>query len=137
MESLEALLGIGLMAFFAVFFVIMVLLYVYISFAFMAIGRKANDSMPGLAWIPYVGPYIIAFRASGMHWWPWLLLIGLFIPFVNILASLAFMVFSIIWTWKLFEAINKPGWWAVAPVVPVIGQIAYLIFVGMAAWGKD
>ena len=115
-----------------VFSIIMLGLYIFLSFAYMAIGRKAGLKTPELAWIPGVGPLILAFQASKMHWWPWLLIIGTFIPVVNGLFSLAFMVFAIIWHWKLFEAISKPGWWAIIMLIPIVG----LIFIAIAAWGK-
>jgi uncharacterized membrane protein YhaH (DUF805 family) len=111
-------------------------LYVYTSFAYMAIGRKAKLKTPGLAWIPGVGPLILAFQASKMHWWPWLLLIGVFIPFVNFIASIAFTVFAIIWQWKLLEAIRKPGWWILLNFIPILGTIIWLVLLGIAAWSK-
>ncbi|MGM5482302.1 MAG: hypothetical protein ACQESF_02460 [Nanobdellota archaeon] len=104
--------------------------YIYSSLAFMAIGKKAKDNLPGLAWIPGIGPALIAFRASGMHWWPWLLLIGFIIPVLNALASLAFTIVSVIWMWKMFEKINRPGWWAILMLIPLVN----LVVMGIAAW---
>ena len=124
-----------LAAFAVVAFIVAVAVYVYMAFAYMAIARKNKQSSPGLAWIPGVGPLIIAYRASKMHWWPWLLLIGFFIPFVNWLFAIAFAVFGVIWNWKLFEAIKRPGWWAIFMVIPIL-NIVFLVFVGIAAWGK-
>jgi len=134
---LGAGLGGGLVALiagmFVLFLVIAVAMYVLLGFAFTSIGRKANLKTPELAWIPGVGPLIIAYQASNMHWWPWLLLIGCVIPFVNILASIAFGVFTIIWMWKTFEAIKKPGWWAILLLIPVVN----IIMICIAAWSKD
>ena len=115
-----------------VFFIIIVLVYVYMSLAYMAIAKKAKYSMPGLAWIPYVGPLIVTNRISGMHWWPLLLLIGIWIPYVGPLLSLAVVVFSTIWLWKTFEEIDKPGWWAILCIIPVVN----LVMIGIAAWSK-
>ena len=133
----ESMMSDGLLALiegFAIISLIMgVVLWVYLSFAFMAIAKKAKLSTPGLAWIPGVGPAIIAFQCSGMHWWPWLFLIGIIIPFVGGLLLLAFSVFGIIWQWKMFEAVGKPGWWALLCLIPVVN----LIMIGIAAWGKD
>ena len=149
--DLSALAGTGalagILAFIAgmiVFVIILgVILWIYLSLAFTAIGKKAKLSSPGIAWIPGVGPLIIAFRTSKMHWWPWLLLLSVFIGLVPIVgqviyfaAIIVFSVYSIIWQWKMFEAIDKPGWWAILPVIPIIGSIAYLVVAGMAAWGK-
>lgn len=120
----------GLLVF---FLIVGIGLYIYLSLAFMAIGKKAQLSSPGLAWIPVVGPAIIAFQASGMHWWPWLLIIGIVIPFVGFLFSIAFAVFGVIWQWKMFEKIGKEGWWALLCLIPVVNLILY----GIAAWSKD
>ncbi|MFT4261626.1 MAG: hypothetical protein ACMXX9_04305 [Candidatus Woesearchaeota archaeon] len=117
----------------AVLSVVSLVIYVYLGFAFMAIGKKAKLKTPALAWIPWVGPIIIAFQASKMDWWPWLLLIGLVVPYLNFIAYLAFVVFAFMWMWKMFEAINKPGWWALTFLIPIVG----FIFAGIAAWGKD
>lgn len=137
--------------------------YVFVSFAFMAIARKNKQSSPGIAWIPGVGPLIIAFRAAKMHWWPWLLLIGAIIPLLNFIVILVFAVFAIIWMWKMFEAVGRPGWWGLVPsiisilsevlilpgtlmfstpllvsgyIVSFIGIVLFLVFAGIAAWGK-
>ena len=118
---------------FIVFFVLALVYYVYMGFAFMAIAKKAKQSTPGLSWIPGVGPTIIAFRSANMHWWPWLLLIGFFVPFVSTLFALAFGVFSIIWRWKLFEEVNKPGWWSILCIIPIVD----MVMIGIAAWSKD
>lgn len=113
-------------------FLIAVGLYIYMGFAFMAIGKKAKLKSPGLAWIPGVGPLIIAFQTSKMPWWPWLLLIGYIIPWIGWIAVLAFYVFAIIWLWKMFEVVKKPGWWAILMLIPIVG----LVMVGIAAWSK-
>ncbi|MBU3913577.1 MAG: hypothetical protein KKB21_01540 [Nanoarchaeota archaeon] len=127
-----------LAAFMILFFLIGIGLYIYVSLAFMAIARKAKYSTPGIAWIPGIGPLIIEYKVSKMHWWPWLLLIGylfMVIPVLGFLASLAllvFAVFSVIWMWKMFEAVNRPGWWAILSLIPVVN----LILLGIAAWSE-
>jgi hypothetical protein len=112
---------------------IAVVIYVYVSLAFMAIARKVNYPSPGIAWIPGIGPAIIASKTANMHWWPILLLIGTVIPFIGFVFSIAFMVFFIIWLWKTFEVMNKPGWWAILMIIPIVG----LILLGIAAWGRN
>jgi hypothetical protein len=131
-----------LIASLAIISVIGLIAYIFLSLAFMAIGRKAKVSSPGLAWIPFVGPAIITYKASKMHWWPWLLLIAFLIPFLNIVAMLIFGVYSIIWMWKTFEKIGKPGWWAIVGlggIIPILGilfSLAALVLLCIAAWGK-
>lgn len=129
-------LGSGIAALIATFFLFFVLLmlglYIYLSFAYMAIARKAKYSSPGIAWIPFVGPLIITNQISKMHWWPWLLFIGFAIPVIGFIAAIVFEVFSIIWLWKTFDKIKVPNWWAILTLIPVVG----LVFIGIAAWSK-
>jgi len=115
-----------------VFLVVGFLVWIYTSFAYMTIGKKARLNYYGLAWIPGIGPALTAFRASKMHWWPWLLLIGALIPYINFIFVIAFAVFTIIWHWKMFEAIGRDGWWAILMIIPIVN----LILIGIAAWGK-
>jgi len=107
-------------------------IYILMSLAYMAIGKKARLKTPGLAWIPGVGPGLIAFQCSKMHWWPWLLIAGMLIPFVNFFCMIVFAVFNIIWSWKMFEKIGRPGWWAILMLIPIVG----LILICVAAWSK-
>ena len=136
----EDLIGAGILAFImgiiGIVLFVSAALYVYMGFAFMQIAKRAKLKTPALSWIPGVGPLIIAYQASKMHWWPWLLLIGFVIPILNFFAIIAFTVYSIIWEWKLFEAVGRPGWWALLSLVPFVGSVVYLILVGIAAWGK-
>lgn len=115
-----------------IFVIVMLCLYVYMGFAFMAIAKRLKLKTPGLAWIPFVGPMIIIFQSSKMPWWPWLLLIGWMIPFVGWIAEITFCVFSVIWSWKMFERLKKPGWWAIICLIPIVNLVLY----GIAAWGK-
>ena len=131
-----ALIGGGLFAFIMgmLIFVLIasVALWLYSSFVFMAIAKKAKYASAGLAWIPVIGPLIVTNRISGMHWWPILLIIGVFIPVIGGLFSLALTVFFIIWLYKTFEVIGKPGWLAILMIVPVVN----LVILGIVAWGK-
>ncbi len=136
----SALLGGGIfaaiMGMLAVVSLISIAMYIYTSFAYMAMAKKAKQSSPGLAWIPGIGPIIIAFQASKMHWWPWLLLgvsFLMFMPIIPQIAGLTFFIFFVIWRWKLMEEIKKPGWWSLLMIIPIVN----LIIMGIAAWSKD
>lgn len=124
--ALAAALGILL------FLAVTLMIYLYFSFAYFAIGKKAKLKSPGLAWIPLFGPLIIAYKTSRMPWWPWLLIIGYLIPFVNVFAGLAFAIFTIVWHWKMFEKIGRPGWWSILILIPIVN----LVIIGIAAWSK-
>jgi hypothetical protein len=111
-------------------------LWVYKSLAFKKIAQKAKLKTPNLAWIPFIGPWIISYQSSNMHFWPWFLLIGLIIPFLNYIFILAFIVFLTIWRWKMFEKIGHPNWWSILFLIPLIGSLIYLVLIGVAAWSK-
>jgi hypothetical protein len=155
MMFLETLAGVGatdpaqtamLIAFFAAYALVMsiigIAVWVYTSFAFMAIAKKLNQATPGLAWIPGIGPLIVAYKASGMKSWPWWLLLGYivmlipFIGFIGWIALVVFAVYAIIWTWKMLDAVGSHGAWVLINLVPFVGGIIYLVILGIAAWGK-
>jgi len=126
-----ALVGLVL-ASLAIFLVIAGFIYIYTSLAYFAIGKKARLKSPGFAWIPGVGPLIIAYKTSKMHWWPWLLIIGCLIPVVGAIALLIFGVVTVVWHWKMFESIKRPGWWSILMLIPIVN----FVIIGVAAWSK-
>lgn len=127
-------------------FILFIGMYVFMSLVYMAIAKKNNQSSPGLAWIPGIGPIIVIVKASGMKWWPYLLiLLPVLMPIfafklsllaifgvITWLAMLFVGVYSIILHWKTFEAIGRPGWWAIMLLVPIVN----IVFLCMAAWGQ-
>ncbi len=117
----------GVVAFLFAFILALIIgLYIYISLAFVAIGKKAKVHSPNIAWIPFVGPLLIASRGAKMHWWPILLIL---IPWIGWIAT---SIFFIVWMWKTFARIKRPGWWALLLVIGIVN----LIILGLAAWGK-
>jgi len=124
------------MAFLLVFLVIMAAVYVYTSLALMFIAKRTKTEPAWLAWVP-IGNLVLMSRIAKMHWWPVLLIIGAFIPFIDFFAMIALFVFAIIWTWKICEARNRPGWWAILQIIPFVGFIWSLVMMGILAWSKD
>jgi len=127
-----ALVGFFFLALFIAFLMI-VGVYVYISYVYMLIARKGDYENPGIAWIPFVGPSLISAKLARMDWWPTLLLIGILIPGIGTIAIIAWGVFLIIWTWKMFEGFGRPGWWAIFWLI----NIVELVFLGIIAWSDD
>ncbi len=127
--ALAGLFAIGGMLLF--FFLLTAIgIYVYTSFAYMKIAKRNKQETPGLAWIPVVGKPLVALKAAKMHWWPLIILILYFVPFLAPIAGIAFAVFSIIWNWKMMEAIGRPGWWAIFMLIAPV----YWVLLGIAAW---
>jgi len=133
-ENLKAGLFAVLGALFLIFVFAFIALYIYLSFAYSSIAKKAKQKSPGIAWIPFIGPLIIVYKSSGMHWWPWILIAGFFLPlhFFSFVAQVVFSVVVVIWHWKLFEKFKYPGWWSLLTVIPFVN----LIIIGIVAWSK-
>lgn len=133
----ESAVGGGLAAFAVVAIVFGLIfalaIYIYMSYVYMIIARKAKYPSPAIAWIPIVGPSLISAKLAGMHWWPVLLLLATPIPFLGQLAGLVFMVFLIVWTWKMFEGFGRPGWWAIFWLI----NIVEMVFLGIVAWSDN
>ena len=113
-------------------FIFMIAAYVYTSFAYMAIAKKARFKPAGIAWIPAVGPWIITSQTARMPWWPMLFVLGFGIPIIGWCFQVAIAVFSTIWLWKTFEKIRITNWFAILCLIPVVN----LIILGIAAWSK-
>lgn len=115
-------------AFFAVWTVVMLALYVYFALALMFIAKKTNTKNAWLAWIPIANIYLMTQVGKIPAWWTLSFLLPI-IPFVGGLAMAAAMVY--IW-WKIAEAVHRPGWWGILLIIPVVN----LVIVGIMAWGK-
>jgi hypothetical protein len=155
-------------------------LYVYLSIAYSKIGEKAKLGSPGIAWSP-MGSLVVIFESAKMHWWPFLMLtigisLGYLLMFLGsligiILASiiigitmLLFMIMVLTWHWKTYEAVGKPGWWILVPVISgalgfvlvivgviigtsiiaiiggviaALGIIVHFVLIGIAAWSES
>jgi hypothetical protein len=133
--GLGLLFGFGLIMV-AIALIICAAVYVYSSLATMYLAKKIGTKNPWLAWIPVANLYLIS-QMAGMPWWPILFLIGCFIPGIGALFAIALLVFFYIWFWKIFEKVGKPGWWILLLLIPAVGQIIYLVLLGVAAWGKN
>jgi hypothetical protein len=106
--------------------------YIFFGFAYMAIAKKTKQKHPGISWIPGVGPLIVAFNSSKNHWWPWLLIIGFFIPILEGITAMIFGIMTIYWHWKMFKSLKRPAWWAILNIIPIV----QFVVVGISAWGK-
>jgi len=110
-------------------FVLFIFSYLYSSFSFFSIARKNQIGAPGIAFIPLIGPAIIAFKASDMHWWPWVLLILIFIPLIGFVAQIIFLIYVIIWCLKFFEKLNNPKGKFIILTIYILNLILSGIFI--------
>jgi hypothetical protein len=133
----NALVGGALGAFLAtlliVMLVILIAIYVYFSLAWYSIAKKRGYKKPWIACIP-IANIAMWLQMGGFHWaWIFLLLIPLF-------GWVALGVLFIISSWRVFEKLKYPGWWALSPllgfVIGGLGTLAYGIVIGIIAWKK-
>ncbi len=118
---------------FLFFFIFALAAYIYLAIAQSKTAKKLGTKNPWLAWIPIANLVLLA-NMAGMHWWPILLYLLVFIPFIGALASLAVVAFMTIWLWKVAEKRGQPGWLSLFIFVPFLGGIWYYVLWGILAW---
>ncbi len=130
--------------------VILLGLYIYTSIVYMCLARKTGESPAWLAWIPVANIYLWA-KIARVHWWPivfvllpvltvLLIIVGVYSLTLVALSWLGVIVWvfvSFFWHIKIFDRVGRPEWWALSLFLPGMGSILFLIFLGMAAWGKS
>jgi uncharacterized protein DUF5684 len=106
-------------AFFLVFLVFGLALYVYFALALSTIATKTHTENAWLAWIPIANIILMLNIAKKPIWW----IILFFIPLVSIvMAIIVFMAIA--------EARGKPSWWGILIIIPIVG----LVVPGYLAW---
>lgn len=115
--------------------IIYLAIYIYVALALMALAKKTQTQKAWLAFIPIANLYLMA-KMAQMHWWPILLIIGFIIPFLNFVLALVLTVYTVIWFWKIFTRVGRPGWWAIFSIIPFV-NVVFLVFLGIAAWGNS
>ena len=119
--------GPALVVFFILLIIFGIVLYIYTALAWYAIAKKLKHKKPWLAWIPFANVSMML-QLGGFHWaWVFLFLIP-------IAGWIAIAVLIIIANWKAFEKRKQPGWFSLAPIIPYVGGILYLIAIGIVAW---
>lgn len=131
--AFEELYGMQGLAFaFAAFLMVAVIVglavYIYIAIALMAIAKKTKTPNGWLAFIPIANVYLMTQIGKQPAWLTLAVLFPL-IPFIGPLALTAAMIY--LW-WKIAEAINKPGWWSILMIIPIVN----LVVIGIMAWSK-
>lgn len=125
--ALGSLLAIGII----LLLIVTLAVYVYTALVLQTLARKFKHKHSWLAWIPIVN-LVLILNFGNFHW-AWIFLVLLtFIPFVG---WIPLTVVVIIASWRMFQKLHYPGWFALAPIIPLgIGMILYLIALGFAAW---
>lgn len=108
---------------------ILIVIYVYHAIAWHTIAKKLKYKRPWLAWIPFAST-AMRLQMGGFHW------ALTFLYLIPILGWLAIFVLLTISHWKIFEARKYPGWFSLSWIIPRVGEVLYLIVIGLVAW-KD
>lgn len=102
-------------------------IYVFTALSWQTISRKQGYKYPWFAWIPFLNLAMVL--QLGRFHWAWIFLV--LIPF---LGWAAIFILSIIAIWRIFEKESYPGWFSLAPIIPKVGGILFLIALGFVAW---
>jgi hypothetical protein len=116
----------GLFIFFVVFLVIF---YVYMAICLMKIAKKTNTPNGWMAWIPIANVVLMLQIAKKPVWWTALLLL-FFIPLINVIAGIVWLILSIIIWMAICKRLGKPEWIGVLMIVPIANLVVpgYLAF---------
>ena len=113
--------------------IILIALYVYITFSWMIIAKKVRYKNPQRAFIPFAN--IAMWLEIGGFRWEFV-----FLLLIPILGWIVMAVLLIISHWKIYEKLGYYGWIAILPLIGLIkeiygvGIIIYLIAIGIIAW---
>ena len=125
----------------AVFFLVLIGVYVYLGFAWMHLAQRMNHPRPWLAWIPFAN--LALWLDMGKMRWQWVfLLVGLFLPIkiLNLIVFFIVLALILVAHWRVFEQVNYPGWLCLVILVDWIaggiGTLAYLIVLGFVVWKR-
>jgi hypothetical protein len=106
-------------AFFLVFLLVGLGLYIYMALALQTIANKTNTQNAWLAWIPIANIILMLNVAQKPLWWILLMLL----PLVNII------IMILVWM-SIAKARQKPDWWGILMIVPFVNMIVP----GYLAW---
>ena len=118
-----AILGMGM----GIFLLVFLPLYIYSAVTLMIIAKRTKTDDAWMAWIPFLNIYLMA-KVGRVPLWSLALFALMFLPVVGSLAISGMMVW---YWWMIAERMNRPGWWGVLMLVPVLN----LVLMGILAWG--
>lgn len=108
--------------------IITIVVYIYFAIALMTIAKKTKTPNGWLAFVPIANIYLMTQIAGLPAWYT----LAILLPIIPLLGGLAMLVVMVYFWWKIAEAINKPGWWGILIIIPIVN----LIIIGIMAWGK-
>ncbi|MAG91700.1 hypothetical protein CMO83_03425 [Candidatus Woesearchaeota archaeon] len=120
-----------LFAIFGIFFLFLIIigiaLYIYFAIALMTIAKNTKTKHGWLAFIPIANIYLMTQIGKLPGWYTF----GILLAFIPILGPILVIILAGYIQWKLAERINRPGWWGILLLIPIVK----LIIIGVMAWG--
>lgn len=96
-------------------FIIGIAAYIFASYCLYKIYQKLGEPNAWFAWIPILNNWIMYKAGDQSPWW----IIGLFIPFVNIVA----VVFLIIAFVNIVKKLGKNPWLILLMIIPIVNFV--------------
>lgn len=106
-----------------------IVLYIYKSICLMKIGKKFLHPYSWLAWIPIADVCLIL--SMGRFSWAWI-----FLALIPIIGWLAVCILVLIALHRIGNARNFAGWTIWLSLIPVLGRIWALVYIGILALKK-
>lgn len=138
-ELIAGLLALGVILIFLA--IVGLIIYLYEALCLQFIAKKTNTPNGWLAWIPFANLFLMT-RIAKMHW-VWALILCIFFigggsttdigTWLTATFSIACAVVIIIIWVKICQAVNRPGWWTVLLLIPVVRWI----MMGIMAFSKE
>jgi hypothetical protein len=127
------------MGFAAVLIVVGIILYIYMAICLQTIAKKTSTPYGWLAWIPIANIFLMAMVAKKPWWWALIIVLadviasffmsGQFAWLAGILSIIVLVFFILIWV-GICQARNKPAWWTILLLIPVVN----LVMLGILAF---
>lgn len=109
--------------------ILSLIFYVYSAICLYFIAKKTSTEPAWFAWVPIANLFLMCNIAKINYLWL-LGILGLFIPFVNILANIYLIGLFVYMWYKIAIARNKPGWVGILTIIPIanLAVMGYLAF---------
>jgi hypothetical protein len=134
---LVAIMGLGILA-----VVVGLSFYIWLALCLQLIAKKTSTPFGWLAWIPFANLFLMVNMAREN--WTWALVLSIFIignasyastqlgTILGPTFSIASVVTLIIIWVKICRACNRPGWWVVLLLIPIVNWV----ILGVLAFSK-
>jgi hypothetical protein len=87
------------------------------------IGKKLGYERAWYAWVPFLFVYMMVQLSDQDEGWFWIIIILTFIPCINIISLVMFIIVIM----DLTEKCGKPRWWGILWLIPIVMWVVSFI----------